>query len=97
MSKLGLREKHSPAVPQDEQRGGTALDFKQFLSLLLVIERLERARCTTAHETGVSEVDGRAENGKDCSFHPILRAALPLARSNLSITVDDKGKGLRAV
>ena len=30
-------------------------------SFLLVVERLEQARCTTARETGVSEVDGRAE------------------------------------
>ena len=31
------------------------------LSFLLVIGRLERARCTTTRETGVSEVDGRAD------------------------------------
>ena len=30
------------------------------LSFLLVIERLEGARCATARETGVSKVDGRA-------------------------------------
>ena len=43
----------------------------------------EAARCPTARETGVSKVDGRA--------------AVPLARSSLSITVDEKRKGLRAV
>ena len=58
---------------------------------LLVIERLEGARCATARETGVSKVDGRA------SFLPILRAAAHLARSSLSITVDEKRKGQRAV
>ena len=31
------------------------------------------------------------------SFLPILRAAVPLARSSLSITVDEKRKGLRVV
>ena len=35
------------------------------LLFLLVAERLERARCTTARETGVGEVDGRAENGEE--------------------------------
>ena len=33
----------------------------------------------------------------EASFLPILRAALPLARSSLSITVDEKRKGLRVV
>ena len=51
----------------------------------IVVEGLERARCTTARETGVSEVD------------PILLAAVPLARSSLSITMDEKRKELRAV
>ena len=37
-----------------------ALDCTQFLSFLLVIERLERARCATARETGVSKVRGSA-------------------------------------
>ena len=63
------------------------VDFTQPVSFLLAIERLERARCTTARETGVSEVDGL----------PVLRAAVPLARSSLSITVNEKRKGLRAV
>ena len=36
------------------------LDCTQSLSVLLVIERLERARCATARETGVSKVDGCA-------------------------------------
>ena len=54
----------------------------QSLSFILVIERLERARCATARETGASKVDGRA--------------ALPLARSSLSNAVDER-KGLRAV
>ena len=54
-------------------------DCTQSLSFVLVIERLERARCATARETG-SEVDGRA-----------------LARSSLSITVNEKRKGLRVV
>ena len=48
----------------------------QSLSFLLVIERLELARCSTAR---------------------FLRAAGPLARSSLSITVDEKRKELRAV
>ena len=30
-------------------------------------------------------------------FLPILRAAVPLTRSSLSITVDEKRKGLRTV
>ena len=41
-----------------------ALNWTQSRCFLLVIERLERARCTTARETGVSEVYGRAEIGK---------------------------------
>ena len=36
------------------------IDCTQSLSFLLVIERLEWARCATARETGVSKVDGRA-------------------------------------
>ena len=66
---------------------------------LLVIERLERARCATARETGVSKVDSRAENGKEGRGNryffvllPILRAAVPLARSRRPITVDEKEK-----
>ena len=59
----------------------SSLDCMQSLSFLLVIKRLERARYTTAHETGVSKVD---------AFLPILHAAVPLARSSLSITVDEK-------
>ena len=56
----------------------------------------------TARETGVSKVDGRVENGEEerenkSSFLRILRATAPLARSSLSITVDQKRKGLRAV
>ena len=52
----------------------------------------------TARETGVSEVDGRAENGEEgriffLSFFLILCVAVPLARSSLSITVDEKKKG----
>ena len=62
------------------------LDCTQSLSFLLVIERLERARCATARENGVSS-----------SILPILRAAVPLARYRPSITVDEKRKGLRAV
>ena len=53
------------------------------LSFLLILERLERARCATARETGVSKLDGHA--------------AVPLARSSLLFTVDEKRKGLRAV
>ena len=37
----------------------------------------------------------RARDGR-ASFLRILRAAVPLARSSLSITVDEKRKGLRA-
>ena len=53
-------------------------------------------------ETGVSKVDGRAKNGEEkrkkfSSVLPIPRAAVPLARTSLSITVDEKRKGLRAV
>ena len=50
---------------------GTGVDCTQSLSFLLVIERLARARCVTAHETGVSEVDGnycgREKKGTACS------------------------------
>ena len=53
-------------------------------------------------QTGVSKVDGHAENGEEARestlfFLPILRADVPLARSSLSITVNEKRKGLRAV
>ena len=44
----------------------------------------------------VSNVDGRAEHEEDWEQN-ILRTAVPLARSRLSITVDEKRKGLRAV
>ena len=47
-----------------------SLQFTQSLSFLLVIERLERARCTTTRETGVSKVDGHVENGKECPSSP---------------------------
>ena len=51
------------APTEGPDTGGEAilicLDCKQSLSFLLVIERLERARCTTARETGVSKVDAR--------------------------------------
>ena len=40
------------------------LGCTQSLSFLLVIGRLERARCATARETGVSQVEGSAENGE---------------------------------
>ena len=62
-------------------------DCTQCPSFLFVIERLERARCETARETGVSKVDGRVENGEEGRC---------CARSSLSITVDEK-KGLRPV
>ena len=61
--------------------GCPRVDCTQSLSFLLVLLRLEWARCATAREAGVSEVDGRA--------------TLLLARSSLSITVDEKRKGLR--
>ena len=57
----------------------------------------------TARETGVSKVDGRAESGEEgrknifSSFLPILRAAVPIPRSSLSNTVDEKRKVLRAL
>ena len=38
------------------------LDCTQSISFLLVIERLERTRCATARETGVSKIDGSAKN-----------------------------------
>ena len=70
------------------------VDCTQSLSFLSVMERLKRAICTTARGTGVSEVDGRAENGEEkirvfifSSFLPILRAAVPLARSSHSSAV----------
>ena len=56
-----------------------SIDCTQSLSFPLVIERLERARCGTARETGA------------------VSAALPLARSSLSISVEEKRKGLHAV
>ena len=74
--------------------------------LRFLIERLERARCATARETGASRVDGRAENGEEgrekkvavfSSFLLILRAAVPLDRPSLSITVNEKRIELRAV
>ena len=37
---------------------GRVIDCTQFISFLLEIERLERARCATAGETGVSKADG---------------------------------------
>ena len=40
---------------------------------------------------------GRGKKSSFLSFLPILRAAVPLARSSLSINVDEKSKGLRAV
>ena len=43
----------------------TPQDCTQSLSFPFLIERLERARCATARETGVSEVNGRAENGEE--------------------------------
>ena len=52
---------------------------------LVVIERLERARCASARVTGVSEVYGRARGSASRSLQ------------SLSITVDEKRKGLRAV
>ena len=54
------------------------VDCTQSLSFLLVIERLERARCATARWTGVSKVDRCTENGEEgrenivSSFLPIL-------------------------
>ena len=74
-----------------------ALDCTQSLSFLLLIEKLERARCAR-DERRVSKVDGRTENGeeKETIFSfvlLILDAAMPLARSSLSITADEKRKG----
>ena len=55
------------------------LDWTQSLSFPLVIERLERARCATARETGVSKVDGRAGNGeeekKDRQLHKMTNSS----------------------
>ena len=51
---------------------------------LLVIERLERARCATARRMG------KRDEKRNSSLLPILRAAVPLARSSLSLTVDEK-------
>ena len=46
-------------------RATCTLQCTQSLSFLLVIERLQRTRCTTTRETGVSEVGSRAENGEE--------------------------------
>ena len=73
-----------------------SVDCTQSLSFLLVIERLEQVRYTTAREWSERGRWPRREWGREKSLLPILRAAVPLARSSLSATVDEK-KGLRAV
>ena len=75
------------------------IDCTQPISFLSVIERLGRARCTTARETGVTGLAARRMGKRKyfSSFLPILRAAVPPARSSLSITGDEKRKEQRAV
>ena len=51
---------HTDVHPTQAHVNTLAVDCTQPLSFLLVIERLERARCATARETGISKVDGRA-------------------------------------
>ena len=63
------------------------LDCTQSLSFLLVIEGLERVRCATARETGVSKVDGREPHSpRGCASRSLQSL----------ITVDEKRKGLSA-
>ena len=59
----------------------THLDCTQPLSFLFVIERLERARCATTRETGVNEVDGRAESGGEGREKNYLSSFLPIFRA----------------
>ena len=72
------------------KRAESQVDSTQSLSFLLVIERLERARCA-------SEMRDRARDWSEQGRRPRGEWAVPLARSSLSITVDEKRKELRAV
>ena len=53
--RLASRSDSTQTVTNNPQ-SRSALDYTQSLSFLLVIERLERARCGTGRETGVSDV-----------------------------------------
>ena len=51
----------------------SVLDCTQSLSFLLVVEKLERARCAAAWETGVSEVRGRVRDWSERDARPCAR------------------------